>query len=61
MYSWEINDLMMKRKNRITPKEYFQICDTSPQITHIHYDAGSRKYTIYADENNVWEFMIQLD
>lgn len=61
MFSWEINELMMKRKYNITPIEYYQICDKSPQITHIHYESFSNKYRIYTNDGYEWEFTIRRD
>lgn len=61
MFSHEINEIMTKRQYNIGKSDYFNICDTSPQISHVHYDAYSNRYHIHTDDGYHWEFAVCKD
>lgn len=61
MYSEEISSLLSENNYMIKRTEYFNICDTSPQISHVHYDAYSNRYHIYTDDGYHWEFAVCKD
>ena len=61
MYSFEIHELMTKRNYILTPEDYFEILENTPQIARVSYDAFSNKYHIWTDDGCDWEFEIRKD
>ena len=61
MYSTEISQLLADQNYMIKRTDYFNICSSSPQITHVHYDAYSDKFRIYTDDGYEWEFEVRKD
>lgn len=60
MYSYEIDEMIKIKDWILKPKDYLRIY-SSPQITHLHYDAYSNKYHIYTDDDYHWEFEVRKD
>ena len=58
MFSFEISSRMSEKDYKISASDYFEICNTSPQITHVHYDAYSNKFHIYTNDDYHWEFEV---
>ena len=56
MYSHEIEELLRLRNYLLTVKEYFYICDTSPQINRIKYESSSYDYEIWTIDNYYCKF-----
>ena len=42
---------MELRNYLLTVKEYFNICDTSPQIVRVSYDSFNNEFSIYTNDN----------
>ena len=61
MYSWEINEIMIKRNYVIRPEEYMQICNSSPQISWVHYDAYTQRHQIHTDDGYLWDCIVKKD
>lgn len=61
MYTQEIDEIIRSKGYVITRKQYFDICNSSPQISHIHYDAYWNRYHIYTEDGGDWEFSIRKD
>ena len=59
MYSWEIAELLKLRNYLLDVKEYFNICDTSPQIREVSYNPYDDKTTIRTDDRYEFQFKIK--
>ena len=59
MYSHEIQQLMELRNYLLGVKEYLHICNTSPQINYIHYDAWQDNFKIATDDRYEWTFKVK--
>lgn len=57
MYSYEINDILLKNNYIITPDIYMELTTTSPQIKHIKYNPYSNNFEMW-DEENYWNFKV---
>lgn len=58
MYSEEIDSLLSSHNYMIDSHMYNHICDTSPQISYIKYDAFSQKTTIVTNDGYSWMFIV---
>lgn len=58
MYSYEISQILSENNYNIDSKTYLHICSTSPQLTHIRYDAWSNSMEMWDNEGNYWKFNI---
>lgn len=58
MYSEEIDSLLSSHNYMIDSHMYNHICDTSPQISYIKYDAFSQKTTIVTNDGYSWIFIV---
>lgn len=61
MYSIEISQLLADNGYMIKRTDYFNICSSSPQICHVHYDVFSNKIQIHTDDDFHWEVEIVHD
>ncbi len=52
MYSDEIRDILEKNKNYISNEEYFEICNTSPQIRRVIFDKDTHDFYIETNEKD---------
>ncbi len=59
MYSWEIDTLMKIKNCLLEVEEYCKICDTSPQISRIKYDAFNNTFEIWTNDNYYWNFKLE--
>lgn len=59
MYSWEIQQLLEMKQYLLEAKEYFNICETSPQINWIKYDNYNDTFTITTDDRYKFEFKVR--
>lgn len=58
MYSWEIEQLLKLKDYLISNKEYFEICDTSPQIKGIEYKPFENDFYMWTDDNYNFKFKV---
>lgn len=50
----------MKQNNySISANTYIDICSTSPQINHTHYEPYGDYFEIYTDDRYYWKFKVQ--
>lgn len=59
MYSYEIEQLLRLRNYLLDVKEYFEICDNSPQITRVTYNPFNDMFTILTSNNYKFEFKVR--
>ena len=59
MYSWEIDNIMKQNDYTIYANTYIDICSTSPQINHIHYDSFGNYFEIWTDDRYYWKFRVK--
>ena len=59
MYSWEIKQLLEIKKYLLTVKEYFYVCDTSPQISRVYYSHGENDFNIETNNNYKFKFKVK--
>ena len=59
MYSWEIQKLLELRNYLLSVKEYFYICDNSPQITRVSYDSYNNDFIIETTDRYKFKFKIK--
>ena len=59
MYSWEIEQLLKLRNYLLDVKEYFEICDKSPQITRVSYNPYDDNFTIETSDNYKLTFKVR--
>ena len=50
MYSYEIQNLLELRNYLLTVKEYFYICEISPQIREVSYNPFEDNFYINTDD-----------
>ena len=58
MYSWEIEQLLKLKDYLISNKEYFELCDTSPQIKGIEYKPFKNNFYMWTDDNYNFRFKV---
>jgi hypothetical protein len=58
MYSYEIENILRDNKHNIDSKTYVHICTTSPQISHVKYDPGQNRFSMYTDDNYHFNFVV---
>lgn len=58
MYSYEIDQILKSQNYIINSVLYLQICNTSPQITRIKYEAFQDSFTIWTDDGWCWNFKV---
>ena len=61
MYSFEIQKLMELRNYLLSVKEYFYVCDTSPQIVRVSYNPFDNNFNIYTNDNYNFKFKIKKE
>lgn len=61
MYSWEIQQLMELRNYLISVKEYFNICDTSPQIREVSYNPYEDNFKIETEDRYKFYFKVKKE
>lgn len=59
MYSWEIKKLLELKNYLLSVKEYFEICDNSPQIKRVYYDIFEDSFFIITDDNYEFKFKVR--
>ena len=59
MYSWELAELLKLRNYVLDVKEYFDICDTSPQITRVTYNPYNDNIKILTSDRYEFNFKIK--
>ncbi len=61
MYSWEIQQLMELRNYLLTVKEYFNICETSPQIREVSYNPYEDNFKIETEDRYKFNFKVKKE
>lgn len=61
MYSYEIQNLMELRNYLLTVKEYFNICQTSPQIREVSYNPFEDNFYINTDDRYKFKFKVKKE
>lgn len=61
MYSWEIAKLLELRNYLLSVKEYFYICDTSPQISRVYYDSYNNEFNIETTDRYKFKFKVKKE
>ena len=59
MYSHEIAELLKLRGYVLDVKEYFNVCETSPQITRVTYNPYDDKITILTSDKYDFKFKVK--
>lgn len=59
MYSWEIVKLLELRQYVLDVKEYFNVCETSPQITRVTYNPYDDKIKVLTSDKYEFNFKIK--
>ena len=59
MYSHEIAELLKLRGYVLDVKEYFKVCETSPQITRVTYNPYDDKITILTSDKYDFKFKVK--
>lgn len=59
MYSHEIKELLEYKKYLLKVEEYLLICNTSPQINRVKYNAYDDSFEIWTDDKYYWNFKLE--
>lgn len=59
MYSHEIAELLKLRQYVLDVKEYFDMCDNSPQITRVTYNPYDDKIKVLTSDSYEFNFKIK--
>ena len=59
MYSWEIQQLLELKNYLIDVEDYIKICNTSPQIREIHYNAFEDNFNIKTEDRYDFKFNVK--
>ena len=59
MYSWEIQKLLELRNYVLSVKEYFDLCDNSPQIVRVTYNPYEDSFLIKTSDNYEFKFKVR--
>lgn len=59
MYSWEIQKLLELRNYILSVKEYFDLCDNSPQIVRVTYNPYEDSFLIKTNDNYEFKFKVR--
>lgn len=58
MYSWEIENLLKLRNYLINSKEYLNILNTSPQITHTQYTPATDEFETWTEDKYHFKYKV---
>ena len=58
MCTYEIDQTMKQHNYNLPSDVYSHICDTSPQITHIKYNAWDSLFEISTSDGGYWKFYV---
>lgn len=58
MYSWEIQNKLQKENYILSGDEYLDICENSPQISHVKYSGFDDTYEIWTTDDYYWKFRL---
>lgn len=62
MYSWEIEDYINKRNHKLTPIEFVDVINNSPQIKDVYYNKDDyNKFKIKPDDYKGMEITLLED
>lgn len=63
MYSWEINDYLNKRNYELTPIEFMDLINKSPQIKDVYVELGEYydKFKYCTDDGYQGYFRMQVE
>ncbi len=60
MYSYEINDLLIRSNFRISAEVYWQICK-SPQVCRVKYNPYGDFTELWTSDGNYWKVTVYYD
>lgn len=60
MYSYEIDQILETQNNSIDSDTYLHICNNSPQIVRVKYEAFEDKFHVWTNDNYYWTFKVNL-
>ena len=60
MYSHEIEEKLSQQNYILSVKDYFNICDSSPQISQVKYYPFENFFEIQTKDNYCWKFQVEL-
>lgn len=58
MYTYEIDSIIKQHNFTLPSYLYLQICRTSPQISHVRYNAWDSTYEISTCGGGYWKFKV---
>lgn len=58
MYSEEIDRLLKIKNYLLSNEEYFNVCQTSPQISKVSYNSGNQSFHIETKDNYNFNFKV---
>lgn len=58
MYSYEIDLIMKQNDYTISANTYINICATSPQIAHVHYETLGDYFEMWTEDRYYWKFKV---
>jgi hypothetical protein len=61
MFSWEIKQLLELRSYLLDVKEYFEICNTSPQIREVSYNQFENNFYIRTEDKYEFKFKVKKE
>lgn len=63
MYSWEINDYLNKRNYELTPIEFMDLINKSPQITDVYVELGEYfdKFKLITNDGFHAQFRMEVE
>ena len=51
MYTWKINKILEENNRNIDSRTYANICETSPQISEVKYNAFANNFEIRTNDS----------
>lgn len=58
MYSYEIDNIIKNKQNKLDSDTYLNICKHSPQINYIKYSSFTNSYEIWTEDGYYWNFTV---
>lgn len=63
MYSYEIQDYLNKKNYELTPIEFMDVINTSPQVKDVYFKYGDKfdHFKMCTDDGHSWNFRMQKE
>jgi hypothetical protein len=58
MYSFEIDNILKSQNYNIDSWTYLNVCQNSPQLSHIKYNAYDDFFEMWDDQGLYWKFRV---